>query len=57
MLAPLVSGISYGYLVLGGLGVIILISTVFIFYNEQRTKDKITKESSSAKLDDSASTL
>jgi len=57
MLAPLVSGISYGYLVLGGLGVIILISTVFIFYNEQRPKGKPTKESSSSKLDDSASTL
>jgi len=57
MLAPLVSGISYGYLVLGGLGVIILVSTVFIFYNEQRPKGKPAKESSSAKLDDSASTL
>ena len=57
MLAPLVSGISYGYLVLGGLGVIILVSTVFIFYNEQRPKGKPTKESSSSKLDDSASTL
>ena len=57
MLAPLVSAISYGYLVLGGLAVIILISTLFIFYNEQRPKGIPTKESYNAKLDDSASTL
>ncbi len=36
LLAPSVSGISYSYLVLGGLGVIILVSTLFVFYNQQR---------------------
>jgi len=37
LLAPSVSGVSYNYLLLGGLGVIILVSTLFVFYNEQRT--------------------
>jgi hypothetical protein len=36
LLAPSVSRISYSYLVLGGLGVIILVSTLFVFYNQQR---------------------
>jgi hypothetical protein len=39
LLASSVSGISYGYLVLGILAVIILSVTVFFFYNEQRTMD------------------
>ncbi len=57
LLAPSVAGMSCGYLVLGELGVILLVSTIFVFYNEQRFKDKSAKESPSAKLDDSASTL
>jgi hypothetical protein len=36
LLAPSVSRVSYNYLFLGGLGVIILVSTLFVFYNEQR---------------------
>ena len=39
LLAPWVSGISYIYLFLGGLSVIILSATLFIFYNEHRTMD------------------
>jgi hypothetical protein len=36
LLAPSVSGISYVYLLLGGLSVIILTVTLFVFYNEHR---------------------
>ena len=36
LLAPSVSGISYIYLLLGGLSVIILTVTFFVFYNEHR---------------------
>ena len=51
LLASTVSGRSYSYLVLGGLSVITLISTLFIFYNNHRSKDKPTKEPSSVELD------
>jgi hypothetical protein len=37
LLVPSVSRVSYNYLLLGGLGVIILVSTLFVFYNEQRS--------------------
>ncbi len=36
LLAPMVSGVSHSYLLLGGLSVIILVSTLFVFYNEHR---------------------
>ncbi len=36
LLAPMVLGVSYIYLLLGGLSVIILTTTLFIFYNEHR---------------------
>ncbi len=38
MLASSISAVSYSYLVLGVLAVVILSMTVFIFYNEQRTR-------------------
>ena len=34
LLDSMVSGISYNYLVFGGVGIIILVLTLFIFYNE-----------------------
>jgi len=36
LLFPMVSVVSHSYLLLGGLGVIILVSTLFVFYNEHR---------------------
>ena len=51
LLASTVSGRSYSYLVLGGLSVITLISTLFIFYSNHRSKDKPTKEPSGVELD------
>ncbi len=56
MLASSISGLSYSYLVLGVLAVVILSVTIFIFYNEQRTMDSTSKELSKARLDRSAST-
>lgn len=56
LLASSISRISYGYLILGVLAVVILSVTVFFFYNEQRTMDSSSKELSEARLDDSAST-
>ena len=56
LLASSLSRISYGYLILGVLAVIILSVTVFFFYNEQRTMYSSSKELSEARLDDSAST-
>lgn len=37
LLDSMVSGISYNYLVFGGVGIIILVLTLFIFYNEYRS--------------------
>jgi len=56
LLASSISRISYGYLVLGVLAVVILSVTIFFFYNEQRTMESSSKELSEARLDDSAST-
>ncbi|HUV54709.1 MAG TPA: hypothetical protein VMW03_05845 [Candidatus Krumholzibacteriaceae bacterium] len=56
LLASSISRISYGYLILGVLAVIILSVTIFFFYNEQRTMESSSKELSEARLDDSAST-
>lgn len=56
MLASSISRISYSYLVLGVLAVVILSVTLFFFYNEQRTMDSSSKGQPEARLDDSAST-
>lgn len=56
LLASSISGISYGYLVLGVLAVVIFSVSIFFFYNEQRTMDSSSKDPSKARLDDSAST-
>jgi len=56
MLASSISRISYSYLVLGVLAVVILSVTLFFFYNEQRTMDSSSKVPPEARLDDSAST-
>ncbi len=56
LLAPSVSRVSYSYLLLGGLGVIILTTTLFIFYNEKRPVDIPGREPSKVELNDSGST-
>jgi len=56
MLASSISRISYSYLVLGVLAVVILSVTLFFFYNEQRTMDSSSIGQPEARLDDSAST-